>query len=310
MDAKRDYYQVLEVSKTSSPEELKRAYRKLALEYHPDRNKAPSAHEKFKEINEAYEVLSNPEKKAAYDQFGHAAFTQGGMGAGGPAGGFGQGRTYRAGPFTYTYYSSGGEGGGVPFESDFGGFADPFEIFEQFFGTASPFTRRQRRPVYSLRIDFLEAVKGCEKEVEMGGERKKMKIPPGVDDGSRIRFSNFDLVLEIRPDRIFHRQGDDLIVDFTISFTQATLGDVISVPVVDGPVKLRIQPGTQPGALIRLRGKGVPHLHSLGRGDEYVRIRVEIPQKLTPRQKELLREFAHTEQGRSDEVGKSKRSWF
>lgn len=300
--AKRDYYEILGVSKSASPEELKKAYRKMALEYHPDRNKSAGASEKFKEINEAYEILSNPEKKAAYDQFGHDAFAPGGMGAGGPfAGGSGQGRTYRSGPFTYTYYTS-GEGGGTPFEFDFGGFSDPFEIFEQFFGGASPFAREPRKSVYSLTINFMEAVKGCEKEVEMDGKRKKLKIPAGVSDGSRVRFSDFDLVVSILPDEIFHRQGDDLIIELPLSFTQAALGEIISVPTVDGPIKLHIQPGTQSGALIRLRGKGAPHLRGSGRGDQYVRLQVEVPKNLSHKQKELLREF--------EGAGRKKKAWF
>ncbi|MBI4100593.1 DnaJ domain-containing protein [Candidatus Microgenomates bacterium] len=299
---KRDYYQILGVNKNASPEELKRAYRKMALEYHPDHNKASDAHEKFKEINEAYEILSNPEKKAAYDQFGHTAFTQGGAGgAGGPFGGFDQGRTYRQGPFSYTYYTSGGEGGQGDF--DFGGFSDPFEIFEQFFG-GSPFGRRQRKPAYSLTLDFIEAVKGAEKEVEVAGKRKRIKIPAGVLDGSRIRFEEFDLVLDVRPDKVFHRQGDDLVIEFPISFVQAVLGAVVSIPTIDGPLKLNIKAGTQPGSLVRLRGKGVPHLRSSGRGDQYVRILVEVPQKISREQKELLKEF--------EELNKNKKGsgWF
>lgn len=313
MATKRDYYEILGVGKNASPEEIKKAYRKLALEYHPDRNKAQDAHEKFKEINEAYEILANSDKKAAYDQFGHAAFEQGGMGAGSPFGGSpfgGQGRTYHQGPFTYTYYSSGGEGGEAPFESAFGGFSDPFEIFEQFFGGVSPFGRRQRKPVYSIRIDFVEAIKGCEKEVEIDKKRKNIRIPPGVSDGSRIRFNDFDLVIDVRPDETFVRQGDDLIISFPIGFAQAALGGVVSVPTVDGPVKLRIQPGTQPGTLIRLQGKGVPHLHGGGRGDQYVRLRVEVPQRLTRKQKEILEEFAQTEQSQEREPKRGKGGWF
>lgn len=201
MTTTRDYYDILGVSKTASQEEIKKAYRKQALEWHPDRNKSAEAEKKFKEINEAYEILSDTEKRAAYDQFGHAAFEQGGMGAGGPFGGFGgfggqQGGTYRQGPFTYTYYTSGGEPGGVEgFD-----FSDPFEIFEQFFGGASPFGRQTRQVSrYGLTITFDEAVHGCEKEVVIEGKRRMLKIPAGVDDGSRIKFRDFYVTLDIKP---------------------------------------------------------------------------------------------------------------
>ena len=152
MTTKRDYYDILGVKKDASSQEIKKAYRKLALEHHPDRNKAAGASEKFKEINEAYEVLSDPKKKETYDQFGHAAFDPryggfGGAAAGSPFGG--QSQTYRQGPFTYTYTTS---GGGSPF----GGFSDPFEIFEAFFGGASPFRQAARMQRYGLSISFMD----------------------------------------------------------------------------------------------------------------------------------------------------------
>src|SRR3989344_4633427 len=164
----KDYYETLGVIKSASASDIKKAYRKLALEYHPDRNKSKEAHEKFKEVTKAYEVLSDPKKKQMYDQFGHAAFEQGAGGqgpfrGGGPFGGFGGQNTGQYGPFTYTYSSSGGD-------FDFGGFSDPFEIFEQFFGGASPFGRQSRRPVYSLAIDFMEAVSGATKRVNVEGK--------------------------------------------------------------------------------------------------------------------------------------------
>ncbi len=292
MPTKRDYYDILGVSKNASKEEIKKAYRKLALEHHPDRNKSSDASEKFKEINEAYEVLSNPKKKSTYDQFGHAPFAPGGGFAGqGPfAGGFpgGTTRTYKKGPFTYTYTTYGGGPGGPGVEFDFGGFSDPFEIFEQFFGGASPFARASRIPRYGLTLSFMEAAKGCEKEVSLDGQKKKIKIPAGVDDGSRIRFGDFYVTIDVRPDETFQRDGPDVFVNHEISLTLAILGGTTEVPTIDGEVKLRIRPGTQPGTMIRLRGRGIRRLRGFGRGDQYVRLQVKIPEKLTREQKEAL----------------------
>lgn len=287
----KDYYQILGITKNAGADEIKKAYRKLALQYHPDRNKTKEAESKFKEITKAYEVLSDPKKKETYDQFGHAAFEQG---AG--QGPFGGGFSGRQGPFTYTYTTGGDGGAGF----DFGGFTDPFEIFEQFFGSASPFGR-QRRQVYSLTIDFLEAVKGTAKKVSIGGRSQTIKIPAGVDEGSRIRFGDYDVVITVAPDRIFQREGFDIISEKEISFAQAALGDEADIETVDGSLKLRIPSGTQPGTAIRLRGKGVPHLHGSGRGDHYVRIKVTVPKHLTGKQRQLLEEF-------QNETGK--KGWF
>ncbi len=303
MAAKRDFYEVLGVNKSASVEEVKKAYRKLALQWHPDRNKSPNAHEKFKEINEAYEVLSDAKKRETYDQFGHAAFEHGAgfQGAAGqsPFGGAGG---FRQGPFTY-YYSSGGDN---PFSAQGGpasgwDFSDPFDIFEQFFGGGfGRATSRRPHPAYEITIDFMDAVQGVSKDIHLprgeaggGSVRKTIKIPAGVDTGSRIRFDDFDIVVEVRPDKKYRREGDDLVVDQEISYTQAALGAVVDVPTIDGPVKIRIQPGTQPGTLIRLHGKGVPHVRNGGRGDEYVRITLSIPTRLNHRQKELLEELEH-----------------
>lgn len=281
MPSKSDYYDLLGVKKTATAAEIKQAYRRLALQWHPDRNKTPEAEKKFKEINEAYEVLSDPQKRQTYDQFGHAAFSPG---AGFPGGGFGQ--TRRSGPFTYTY-STGGQG----FEDLFGGFSDPFQIFESFFGGQSPFGRQQRIPRYGLELSFDEAVHGCEKEVSLDGKKKKIKIPAGVDDGTRIRFDDFYLSLEVRPDRRFKREGLDLFVDQEISLATAILGGAIDVPTIDGDVKLKVQPGTQPETMIRLRGKGVPSVRGRGRGDQYLRLKVKIPTRLTRRQRQLVEEL-------------------
>ena len=293
-DAK-DYYQTLGITKNATEAEIKKAYRKLALQYHPDRNKGKDTEGKFKEVTKAYEVLSDPQKKQTYDQFGHAAFEQGAGqgpfgGAGGPFGGA------QSGPFSYTY-STGGDGGAG---FDFGGFNDPFEIFEQFFGGASPFGR-QRRQAYSLTIDFLEAVHGTTKKVSIEGRSQTIKIPAGVGEGSRIRFGDYDVVVAVNPDKKFEREGFDIIGTKEISFAEAALGGEVNIETVDGDLKMRIPSGTQSGTAIRLRGKGVPHLHGKARGDHYVRIKVTIPKNLTARQKELLKEF---------DESKSKKTWF
>lgn len=290
----RDYYQILSIPKTASLDEIKKAYRKLALEYHPDRNKSKEAEEKFKEVTKAYEVLSDQQKRQSYDQLGHAAFEQG-AGQQGPFGGFGQqGGQY--GPFTYTY----GNGGGADF--DFGGFSDPFEIFEQFFGGASPFGGRSRRQAYSLTIDFMEAVHGTTKKVTIDGKSQTIKIPKGVNEGSRIRFGEYDIIIDVTQNPKFQREGYDIVSEKEISFSQAALGDEVMIETIDGDLKLRVPPGTQPNTIMRLRGRGVPHIRGEGRGDHYIRIKVTVPKHLTGRQKELLREM--------EEEGKPKKSWF
>lgn len=289
--AEKDFYQILGVSKSASSDDIKRAYRKRALQYHPDRNKSKDAAEKFKEVTKAYEVLSDSQKRQTYDQFGSAAFDP--STSSGP---FGQARTGRYGPFSYTYTTSGG-----PSDYDFGGFSDPFEIFEQFFGGASPFGARQRRPVYSLSLDFMEAVHGTTKKVTIDGKTQTIKIPAGVDDGSRIRFGEYEVVTDVRPHSHFRREGYDVVSEQEISFAQAALGTQITVETVDGEVKLRIPSGTQPNTVFRLRGKGVLHLRGSGKGDHYARIKIIIPKNLTSRQKELLRQF---------EEEKRSKSWF
>src|SRR5258706_8017504 len=254
MASKRDFYEVLGVSKSASAAEIKSAYRKLALEWHPDRNKAAHANDKFKEINEAYAVLSDAKKKETYDQFGHAPFQPGGGGAGAGQGPFGGG--YQQGPFSYSYSS-----GGMPNQD----FIDPFDIFEQFFGGGfggqGGRGSRRARASYELSIDFMDAVKGATREVHVprgeagdGSVKKTIKIPAGVDTGSRIRFEDFDIVLEVKPSREYKREGADLIIEHEVTFSQAALGAVVEVPTIDGPINIRIQPGVQPGTLVRLRG--------------------------------------------------------
>lgn len=294
----QDYYQILGVSKSASDAELKAAYRKQALLWHPDRNKSAEATEKFKEINQAYEVLSDSQKRQAYDQFGSAAFEQGG-----PQGPFGQ--TYQQGPFTYTYHTYGD--GSNPFEGmDFGGFSDPFEIFEQFFGGGfNPGRARQRRQVYSLAISFMEAAKGTEKRVEIGGKMMTIKVPAGVDDGSRVRFGDFDIVISVEKDKTFQRDGLNLYVEVDVDFADAALGTTVIVPTLDEPVELKVPAGTQPDTVMRLRGHGIREPHGSRVGDEYVRIKVPVPTKLSGKQKEILEELKET-----TESSKKRSGWF
>jgi DnaJ-class molecular chaperone len=286
MATKTDYYDILGISKSATAEEIKKAYRKQALEWHPDRHKddKEAAEKRFKEINEAYQVLSDPQKKAAFDQYGSAAFTPGGNAGGNPfAGGFGG----QNGPFTYTYTTGG--------ESPFGNvdFGDPFDIFEQFFGGGNPFggSRRAQIPRYSITIDFMEAVKGVSKSVSIGGKKRTIKIPAGIYEGARINFGDFTLSVNIKPDKVFERQDDDIYVSVAIPFSLAVLGGEIKVPTVDGEIKLRIRSGTQSGTMMRLHERGVSHLRGRGRGDEYIRINVLIPEKLNHNQKSLVEEM-------------------
>jgi DnaJ-class molecular chaperone len=280
-----DYYQILGISKTATADEIKKAYRKKALEFHPDRNKGKEAEGKFKEVTKAYEVLSDTQKRQTYDQFGAAAFEQGGptgQGAGGPFGGFGG----QQGPFSYTYSTGGGAQG-----FDFGGGSDPFDIFEQFFGGANPFGRQQRRSTYSLNISFMEAVKGVTKKVQLEGKTQTIKIPAGVDDNSRIRFGDYDVVIDVTPDKQFQRRGYDVVSEQEISFAQAALGDTVEIKTVQGLINIKIPAGIQPNTPIKLRGKGVKMVRGSGYGDHIVVIKVTVPKNLSAHQKELLKEF-------------------
>lgn len=277
--SKRDYYEILGVSRSATADDLKKAYRKQALEWHPDRNKSPEAEGRFKEINEAYEVLSNSQKRQTYDQYGHSAFHAGASGRS------------SQGPSNYSYYSTGSN----PFENfNFGNFSDPFDIFAEFFGGGSPFSRQPQKPHYSLKVDFMEAIKGAEKSVSVGGKSHKIKIPPGSDSGTHLRFQDFDISLSVLPHSTFKRDGADIYTDISVPFTTAILGGTIDAPTVWGSVKLKVRPGTQPSSLVRLKDQGVPHIGSTKRGDQYVRFVIHIPEKLSRHQKQLLEEFAQS----------------
>lgn len=365
MATKRDYYEVLEVTRTASFEEIKRSYRKLAVKYHPDKNPGDhTAEEKFKELGEAYDVLSDEQKRGAYDRFGHAAFAQGGGGPrpGGAGGGFHD-------PFDIfrEVFGAGGGGGGA------GG------IFEQFFGGGGQRADRDGKQRgsdlrYDMQIKLEEAAFGCDKEIEVsklegcptcngtgaesgskavtcpgcngrgqvissrgffqvsqtctrcrgtgqviekpcrkcGGEgrveqpsRIKLKIPAGIEDGSRLRSSrngeagirggppgDLYVVVHVKEHEIFEREGEMLLCEVPIRFTTAALGGEVEVPTLEGKANLKIPAGTQGGTAFKLRGKGMPVLNSSHRGDLIVHVAVEVPTKLNGEQRRKLEELS------------------
>jgi molecular chaperone DnaJ len=302
MATKRDFYEVLGVSKTASDAEIKSAYRKLARQHHPDVDKSEGAAEKFKEISEAYQILSDQNKRKTYDQFGHAAFGPG-SGAGGFGGAgnpFGEGfNPFGQGGFSYSWSTSGDQGapGGQ-------GFADPFDLFEQIFGMSgfgSEFAKGfRRRQTYQMDLTFDEAVHGVTKQVEVerveGNQNKTtrekltLKIPAGVDEGTRMRFGDVDIIFRVKPHPELIREGYDIFSEVTLVVPQAVLGDTIDVKTVHGMVKLKVPASTQPGSLIRIKGKGVPTLKG-ATGDHYVRVKVELPKTLSSEEKKLYEQL-------------------
>jgi molecular chaperone DnaJ len=372
MAAKRDYYDVLGVAKAASPDEIKKAYRKLAVQFHPDKNPGnKEAEEKFKEISEAYEVLSEADKRQRYDQFGHAAFGGGGGGGGGGPGGFGGGFggiDLEEALRTFMGAMGGGGGGGG------GG------IFDDFFhgggGRSRDGSARGSDLRVDLEIDFEEAVFGSQREMTLtmmdecgvckgsGGEagskpdvcrrcggtgmvisgggffqvrqtcpacggagqtiskpcrecrgegRVKakraisLKIPAGVETGSRLRLAgkgeggsrggeagDLYVVIHVRAHPFFQRRGDDIYCDMPVPFHVAALGGEIEVPTLQGYAKLKVSAGTESGTVLRLRGKGVTVLQGHGAGDQHVRLRIEVPDRLERDQKDWLRKLAET----------------
>lgn len=304
MAEKKDYYDILGISKSASEADIKKAYRTLAREHHPDMVKdgdKEKAETRFKEINEAYQVLIDPEKRKMYDQFGHSGPGFGSQGAGGGNAYSGMGGNW--GPFSYTY-SQGGSG-------DF----DPFDIFEDFFGFRG--FRGQRAPqkgknlYYEMHIEFKDAVFGMEKEINVESGKVKIKIPSGVHDRTELRFAGKgmpgpknlppgDLFITVRliMPKEFQRVRDTLVTVVELDAIKAALGDVIEVPIVDtssktglGTTKLKIPAGTQHGTQFKLRGKGLPKLRGNTQGDVIVQVLVKIPTKLTRKQKKALESY-------------------
>ena len=242
----KNYYDILGISKNATSDEVKKAYRTLALKYHPDRNKAKDATEKFKEISHAYEILSNTQKRQIYDQTGNEAFKERGQEQ--------KKSSQEESPYNYPYQGDTNTQG-------FSGFNDPNDIFEQFFGGASPFSSRQPRHTYTLTLDFDEAIKGIEKAIIIDGKQKRIKIPAGVDTGTKIRYKGYDIVMEVIPDPLFRRKVSDVFTEESITFKQAILGDIIPIKTIDGSIKLKIRPSTQPETIIKLSGKGIQRLN-------------------------------------------------
>lgn len=291
-----NYYQVLGLSQGASIEEIRNAYRSLARKHHPDVDKSPGAEARFKEINEAYQVLSDPKKKELYDEVGHEAFKRRPTGAQDPFGGM---RTGGWGPFTYSYST------GSPGSSDFGS-VDPFDIFESVFGFRGFRKESRGRDLnFIMDVDFMEAIKGETRMVEINGRRLAVKIPPGARSGTKIKFSGLgetptqeakttpsgDLYITLRVSShpTFYREADDIYSEKILTFSQLALGDTIEVATVQGEVKLKVPSGTQSGAEFRLRGKGVKT--RFGSGDHYVRIGLRVPKSPTGREKSLLEEL-------------------
>ena len=355
-----DYYEQLGVAKNASADDIKKAYRELAIKYHPDKNPGnKEAEEKFKEISVAYEVLSNPEKRARYDQFGHEAYTSQGGGGGADFN--------HAQDIFNAFFGGGGFGGG-------GGFN-----FEDLFGGGGGRRRNPNAPVqgedlrYDLTIDFEDAMYGAEKELQIphlvkcsdcngsgaaegaqkkscphcggsgvetvsqgffsvrqtcracggkgqtidkpcrtcGGSGKKritepvkIRIRPGMDSGNQLRVSGMGnagdrggapgdlyIYLTVRPSRIFHREGNDLICEVPVPFSVAALGGELDVPTISGKSTIMVPKGSQHGRVLRLAGKGVPSLRGGGRGDLHVRLVIETPVDLSREQQELLQKF-------------------
>jgi curved DNA-binding protein len=292
--AQRDYYEVLGVKKGASVDEIKKAYRKLAVKYHPDKNPGDKqAEERFKEINEAYAVLSDPKKKEEFDRFGSNNFHQR----------YSQEDIFRGFNVDDLFRGQG-------FGTD--------DIFSRIFGDAM---RRQRGggpgrmaakgEDFSMEIPvtFRDSYDGAEKRVafmrEGSREELSVKVPAGIESGAKLRVAgrggpgrmggpagDLFLTVSVGPDPLFQREGEDIVLTHEVRFSQAVLGGAIDVPTMEGTKRIKIPAGIQSGTKVRLKGLGFPLMGKQGRGDMYVRIHVQVPEKLTPRQKELVEQLA------------------
>jgi len=369
---KRDYYEILGVSRDASKEEIKKAYRRLALKYHPDRNKSPDAEERFKEISEAYGVLSDDVKRAQYDRFGHAGIDS---------------------RYTQEDIFSGINFDDIFADLGFGGFGSIFDLFFRGMGGEG----RQRRTAsrrgadlqYRLTISLEQAAKGFEAKFDVkrketcakcggtgaaqgsapracsscggtgqvrrsrstpfgsfttistcpackgegkvidvpcrgcGGsgvaprtEKITLRIPPGVEDGMQLRVAgrgdagekggppgDLYVLIKVEPHPIFERRGSDVHMELAISFAEAALGSEIEVPTLNGSVELKIPPGTQPGTVFKLAGKGIKKLGSRRSGDQYVKVTIHVPEKLSGEERELIERLAQLERKRTGRRG-------
>jgi curved DNA-binding protein len=308
----KDYYQILGVDKKAGEKEIKQAYRKLAVKYHPDHNPGDKqAEEKFKEINEAYQVLGDAENRQRYDQLGDSynRYTQ----HGGAPGGFNWADWYTQGA-TGSGNVRVEMGGLEDFLGGSGGFSDFFRrIFggmpEAYSNTGRSATRPQpQKPTYEqeTEISLVEAFQGTTRRVETDGRRLDVKIPAGAKTGTKVRVADavitsqgqkadLFLVIKVLEDPYFERKGDDLYTDAATSLYTAVLGGEATVQTLSGNVVLTIPAGTQPGQTFRLTGQGMPHLKKPdAKGDLYVRIKVNIPRNLTPQQRDLFMQLKNT----------------
>ncbi len=294
----KDYYQILGVERSASADDVRKAYRKLAMQFHPDRNPGnKQAEEKFKEINEAYQVLSDPQKRARYDQLG-SAYSNWQQRGGAPN------------DFDWSQWFSGQPGASGGTRVEYGDLNDLFgqDIFSDFFrsifggmgGRAETSTRSRRAPAYQqpISISLDEAYNGTTRTLQSDSRRLQVRIPAGVKTGSKVRVagggpdgSDLYLIVEVEPDDRFERDGDDLHGTATVDVFTAMLGGEAEVETPNGTVKLKVPAGTQPDQIFRLSGRGMPRLKSnQNKGDLFVRLKVRVPKELSEQQRSLLEE--------------------